>query len=148
MCWQVNISLHLAGMKMTKVVHVAVGVIKKENEFFLTKRLADAHQGGKWEFPGGKVEADETVHQALSRELKEEVAIDILTCTPLMQISHDYGDKKVLLDVFVVDNFTGNARALEGQQEGWFTLAEFSNLNFPAANQAIIDKLYQCYPYS
>jgi len=130
---------------MTKIVHVAVGVIKQENKFFLTKRLADVHQGGKWEFPGGKVEVDETVYQALYRELKEEVAIDTLTCTPLMQINHDYGDKKVLLDVFVVDNFTGQAKALEGQQEGWFTLVEFSTLNFPAANQAIIDKLQQLY---
>ena len=130
---------------MTEIVHVAVGVIKQENKFFLTKRLADVHQGGKWEFPGGKVEVDETVHQALYRELKEEVAIDILTCTPLMQINHDYGDKKVLLDVFVVDNFTGQAKALEGQQEGWFTLVEFSTLNFPAANQTIIDKLQQLY---
>jgi 8-oxo-dGTP diphosphatase len=130
---------------MTKTVHVAVGVIKRENEYFLTKRLDDAHQGGKWEFPGGKVEVDETVHQALFRELKEEVAIDVLTCIELMQISHDYGDKKVLLDVFVVDNFTGDAKAQEGQHEGWFTLAEFSTLNFPAANQAIIDKLQQHY---
>lgn len=130
---------------MTKIVHVAVGVIKQESKFFLTKRLADSHQGGKWEFPGGKVEENETVHQALYRELKEEVAIEALTCTPLMQISHDYGDKKVLLDVFVVDNFAGEAKALEGQQSGWFTLAEFAELNFPAANQAIIEKLQQVY---
>ena len=130
---------------MTKIVHVAVGVIKQQDKFFLTKRLADTHQGGKWEFPGGKVEDNETIHQALHRELKEEVAINALTCTPLMQISHDYGDKKVLLDVFIVDNFTGTAKALEGQQSGWFTLAEFSRLNFPAANQAIIEKLQKIY---
>jgi 8-oxo-dGTP diphosphatase len=130
---------------MKKIVHVAVGVIKKENKFFLTKRLADSHQGGKWEFPGGKVEENETVHQALHRELKEEVAIESLTCMPLMQISHDYGDKKILLDVFVVENFTGEAKALEGQQSGWFTLAEFEALNFPTANQAIIEKLQQNY---
>ena len=82
---------------MTKIVHVAVGVIKLENKFFLTKRLMDSHQGGLWEFPGGKVEKNETVHQALHRELKEEVSIDTLSCTSLMQISHDYGDKKVFL---------------------------------------------------
>ncbi len=128
-----------------KTVHVAVAVIKQGDEFFLTKRLADAHQGGKWEFPGGKVEDGETVHQALFRELKEEVAIEVLTCTPLIKISHDYGDKKVLLDVFIVDNFTGQAKALEGQQEGWFTLAAFEQLTFPAANQAIIEKLQQYY---
>lgn len=130
---------------MTKVVHVAVGVIKREDKIFLTKRLAASHQGGKWEFPGGKVEENETVHQALHRELKEEVAIDTLSCTPLMQISHDYGDKKVLLDVFVVENFTGEAKALEGQQSGWFALSEFEGLNFPAANQAIIEKLQKVY---
>jgi 8-oxo-dGTP diphosphatase len=62
-----------------------------------------------------------------------------------MQISHDYGDKKVLLEVFVVDNFTGQAKALEGQQSGWFSLAEFATLNFPAANQAIIEKLLKNY---
>jgi 8-oxo-dGTP diphosphatase len=130
---------------MTKIVHVAVGVIKQDDKFFLTKRLADSHQGGKWEFPGGKVEENETVHQALYRELKEEVAIETLTCTALMQISHDYGDKKVLLEVFVVDNFNGQAKALEGQQSGWFSLAEFATLNFPAANQAIIEKLLKNY---
>ena len=130
---------------MTKIVHVAVGVIKQDHKFFLTKRLADSHQGGKWEFPGGKVEENETVHQALHRELKEEVAIETLTCELLMQISHDYGDKKVLLDVFVVDNFNGQAKALEGQQSGWFTLVEFAALNFPAANQAIIEKLLKNY---
>ncbi|MFT5812315.1 MAG: 8-oxo-dGTP diphosphatase [Psychroserpens sp.] len=130
---------------MKKIVHVAVGVIKHKDKFFLTKRLADSHQGGKWEFPGGKVEKNETVYQALQRELKEEVAINTLTCTSLMQISHDYGDKKVLLDVFVVDNFTGEAKALEGQQSGWFTLTEFEVLNFPAANQAIIEKLHKNY---
>lgn len=126
-------------------MHVAVGVIKREDKIFLTKRLAASHQGGKWEFPGGKVEANETVHQALHRELKEEVAIDTLSCTPLMQINHDYGDKKVLLEVFVVDNFTGEAKALEGQQSGWFALSEFEGLNFPAANQSIIEKLNQVF---
>lgn len=126
-----------------KVVHVAVAVIKQSDEFFLTKRLNEAHQGGKWEFPGGKVEQGETVYEALYRELKEEVAIEILTCTPFMKIEHDYGDKKVLLEVFIVDNYLGQAKALEGQQEGWFSLAEFSKLDFPAANQAIIEKLQQ-----
>lgn len=130
---------------MSKVVHVAVGVIKKEDKFFLTKRLATVHQGDKWEFPGGKVEKGETVHQALHRELKEEVGIDVLACTPLLEITHDYGDKHVLLEVFVVDNFLGEARAQEGQQEGWFILAEFQKLDFPAANQIIIDKLNTLY---
>ncbi len=131
---------------MPKSIHVAVGVIVTTNEqqqtqYFLTKRLEHSHQGGKWEFPGGKVENGETVAQALARELKEEVAIEVLSCLPLIIISHDYGDKEVCLEVFLVDNFIGEASAQEGQQQGWFSLAELQKLDFPAANQAIIEKL-------
>jgi 8-oxo-dGTP diphosphatase len=131
----------IVGDKMQKIVHVAVGVIVREQEYFLTKRLDSAHQGGKWEFPGGKVEKDETVAQALHRELQEEIAIDILTCYPLIEIDHDYGDKKVRLDVYVVDNFQQEPVAQEGQQSGWFTLDELIKLDFPAANAAIVEAL-------
>ncbi len=130
---------------MAKIIHVAVGVIYDEQRFFITKRKLDSHQGGKWEFPGGKVEADETVAQALARELKEEVNIDVLACQPLMKIEHDYQDKKVLLDVFIVDNFLGEPQAMEGQQQQWCSLAALTHLSFPAANLAIIAKLQQCY---
>ena len=126
---------------MQKVVHVAVGVIVREQQYFLTKRLDSAHQGGKWEFPGGKVEENETVAQALHRELQEEIAIDTLSCYPLIEISHDYGDKKVLLDVYVVDNFQQEPIAQEGQESGWFSLDELVNLDFPKANAAIIETL-------
>ncbi|TYK65340.1 8-oxo-dGTP diphosphatase MutT [Colwellia echini] len=138
---------------MNKVVHVAVGVIKSENaegfpHYFLTKRLENAHQGGKWEFPGGKVEADETVAQALARELKEEVGIDILSCQALIKIEHTYlakdkskQDKHVCLDVYLVDNFLGEPSAQEGQGEGWFTLKQFDSLEFPEANKEIIAEL-------
>jgi 8-oxo-dGTP diphosphatase len=131
---------------MSNVVHVAVGVIvafdeQNNQEYFLTKRLAGSHQGGKWEFPGGKVEKDETVAQALFRELKEEVAIEVLTCQPLTTISHDYGDKKVCLEVFIIDNYLGEPSAQEGQQQGWFSLSSLQTLDFPAANQIIIEEL-------
>ncbi len=135
---------------INKPVHVAVGVITQRNEagetaYFLTKRLEKAHQGGKWEFPGGKVETGETVAQALARELKEEVAIDVLACQPLMVINHVYRDgeaeKSVCLEVFLVDNFTGVPSAQEGQGQGWFSLSELVLLDFPAANKQIIAKL-------
>ena len=130
---------------MKKEVHVAVGVIVREQQFFMTKRLDHVHQGGKWEFPGGKVEKDETVSSALHRELQEEIAIDVLACIPLIEISHDYGDKKVCLEVFVVDNFSGEPTAQEGQQQGWFSLAELHQLDLPDANKAILEKLNNLY---
>lgn len=128
-----------------KQVHVAVGVIVSNGEFFLTKRLEHVHQGGKWEFPGGKVEAEETVHQALHRELQEEIAIDVLSCMPLLVITHDYGDKEVKLEVFLVDNFQGEPTAQEGQQQNWFSLSELSSVDFPEANIAIVEKLKALY---
>jgi len=128
-----------------KQVHVAVGVIVVSGEVFLTKRHEHVHLGGKWEFPGGKVEKDETVAQALSRELNEEISIDVLSCTPLIEIAHDYGDKQVLLEVFLVDNFQGEPTAQEGQQQGWFSLSELSTIDFPEANIAIVDKLKSYY---
>ena len=136
---------------MSKSIHVAVGVIIATNEeqeiqYFLTKRLASAHQGGKWEFPGGKVESGESVAQALSRELKEEINIEILTCQALTTINHTYhekngDDKQVCLEVFIVDNYVGLPSAQEGQGQGWFSLDELQTLDFPAANQVIIEKL-------
>jgi len=131
---------------MNKIVHVAVGVIvqevsSSEYSYFLTKRLANVHQGNKWEFPGGKVELSESVAEALSRELKEEIAIDVLSCQPLIVIEHQYVDKKVCLDVFLVDQYLGEPSAQEGQGQGWFSLAELKKLDFPEANQMIIEKL-------
>ncbi len=126
---------------MAVIVQVAVGVIYRQQQFFVTKRSLSSHQGGKWEFPGGKVEAGETIAQALARELKEEVNIEILACQPLTTIEHDYGDKQVCLTVFLVDNFIGEPQAQEGQQQQWCSLEELSKLDFPKANQAIINIL-------
>lgn len=128
-----------------KVVHVAVGVIISDQHVFLTKRHEEAHQGGKWEFPGGKVENDESVYQALARELKEEVSIDILACQPFLLIEHDYGDKKVKLEIFLVDQFLGQPSALEGNEEQWCKLSDLGGLEFPDANTDIVEKLKSLY---
>lgn len=123
---------------MKKIINVAVGVIKRQNLYFMTKRLTHVHQGGKWEFPGGKVEANETVQQALYRELKEEVNIHVVESTHLINITHDYGDKVVSLHVCMVESFECEPKALEGQEEGWFTYNELLSLDLPAANKEIL----------
>ncbi len=120
-------------------VHVAVGVIKnKDGQYLIAKRREEAHQGGLWEFPGGKIEKNESVLNALKRELKEEVGISLLTAEPLIKIQHDYGDKSVLLDVFKVENFSGKAFGQEGQLVEWVYPSDFHSYLFPNANHAII----------
>ncbi len=126
-------------MSSINIVHVAVAVIKNQHEqFLIAKRSENTHQGGLWEFPGGKVEDDESVLEALKRELFEELGITLIQATPLIQIPHDYGDKSVLLDVWCVDKFTGSAFGKEGQETCWVNASDFSTYDFPAANVPII----------
>lgn len=122
-----------------RVVHVAVGVIVDESgNILIAKRPDKTHQGGLWEFPGGKVECDETLFDALKRELREELAIEITTTEPLIKIRHDYGDKIVLLDVHMVTHFTGVAQGNEGQPIAWVKRESLCDYEFPAANRPII----------
>lgn len=126
---------------MAKVVHVAVGAIVKDGCVLLAKRAAHQHQGGLWEFPGGKVEAHEDVLAALARELQEELAISPIQASPLIQISHQYADKAVLLDVWQVNAFDGEPRGVEGQPIQWVPIEQLHTFEFPAANKPIVSAL-------
>jgi 8-oxo-dGTP diphosphatase len=120
-------------------LHVAVGVILNDSgKILITKRAPGSHQGGLWEFPGGKVESGESLEQALSRELLEELGVVVGRTSPLLQVEHDYGDKAVLLDVCIVWNFSGRARGQEGQAMAWVVLADLASYEFPVANKPII----------
>ncbi|OCQ20204.1 7,8-dihydro-8-oxoguanine-triphosphatase [Pseudoalteromonas luteoviolacea] len=124
-----------------KVVNVAVGVIYEQGKYFVCKRSEEQHQGGLWEFPGGKVEPQESVELALQRELAEEIGIQVIGSQHLLTIEHDYGDKQVCLHVHVVDQFTGSPTGLEGQPSQWVDYSTLKELEFPKANIAIIDAL-------
>lgn len=121
------------------LVHVAVGVIlDADRNILITRRAPDAHQGDLWEFPGGKIEAGESLTEALARELREELGIVIGRTSALLEVRHDYGDKSVLLDVHVVWEFSGEARALEGQPMAWVAPAKLGGYAFPEANKPIV----------
>lgn len=123
----------------TKRVHVAVGVISDGGHRILVSRRPEhVHQGGLWEFPGGKVENGETVEQALHRELLEELAIDVRASHSLLTIQHDYTDKSVYLDVWWVSAFAGEPQGREGQPWRWIDAAQLHTLQFPEANRPIL----------
>lgn len=124
-----------------KRIDVAVAVIRRENQVFICKRADNLHQGGKWEFPGGKKEANESIEQALARELMEEVGIVVRQQQPFMLIEHDYVDKQVRLDVRMVAQFDGEPHGKEGQPSRWVAIEQLPQYTFPQANQAIINKL-------
>ena len=122
-----------------KRIHVAAAVIRGVDGKILIARRAQAqHQGGLWEFPGGKVEEGETVQVALRRELAEELGIQVTEARPLIKVSHDYVDKQVLLDVWEVSAFTGEPHGAEGQPLAWVTVRELAHYDFPEANRPIV----------
>jgi 8-oxo-dGTP diphosphatase len=124
---------------MTKIIHVAAGVIHNtKGQIFIAKRPDNAHQGGLWEFPGGKLEAGESVQTALIRELQEELGITATEFSPLIQIRHDYPDKSVLLDVWNITGFEGGAHGREGQPTLWVEPSRLDEFEFPAANGPIV----------
>lgn len=126
-------------MKAEKGLHVAVGVIKDINgNILISLRHDSAHQGGLWEFPGGKVEIGETVEQAVMRELKEELGISVQQLAPLIKIKHQYTDLNVFLDVWSVTLFSGNPVGCEGQKIKWVSPEELDFYSFPKANHPII----------
>lgn len=123
-------------------IDISIAVVKNpQNLFLICLRPDHVHQGGKWEFPGGKIQKNETAEQAMLRELKEEVGITALDYRLLETTFFDYGDKQLNLNFFLVSQFTGEARAQEGQSMQWVKKAELDNFSFPDANAAIIKKL-------
>ena len=130
-----------------KAIHVVVGVIiNDDNQVLIAKRASHQHQGNKWEFPGGKVDNAETAEEALSRELQEELNIEIQSAIHITDIIHTYtdedrGDKTVFLDVYEVREWLGEARGQEGQPIRWVEISELNKYEFPDANVKILSRI-------
>lgn len=124
------------------MLHVAVGVVRNAlNQILIARRAGHQHQGGCWEFPGGKVEKGEGVEAALTRELQEELGITPVHAKPLITIPHHYADRSVLLDVWEVTDFSGEPQGREGQPLKWAAVEDLGLYEFPAANKAIVDAI-------
>lgn len=125
-----------------KSILVVIGVIlNPQNQILIARRNFGVHLGGKWEFPGGKVEENESLTDALIREMREELDIEVLASQPLCTLEHDYGDRHVKLECFTVTRFSGEAHGKEGQPIRWVPLAELDHYEFPEANLPLIDAL-------
>ena len=116
-------------------------IINPRGEVLISRRSDHVHQGGLWEFPGGKVEAGETVIEALERELHEELGIRCTRSRPLIRLRHDYPERSVVLDVRRVEAFDGVPAGREGQPLRWVAVGDLQANEFPAANRAIVHAL-------
>ncbi|MGI9316745.1 MAG: 8-oxo-dGTP diphosphatase MutT [bacterium] len=101
-------------------LYVVVGILRDSvGRVLIQRRRPGTPKPGKWEFPGGKLENGEEPSQALSRELKEELGITVVTLKPLTAITHDYEHARVWLDTYLVTEFRGEPSGLEGQEIAW-----------------------------
>lgn len=115
------------------IIQVAVGVIiNTSQEVLMTQRALSLHQGGLWEFPGGKVEPNESIQEALIREFKEEINVNVQSMEPLIVIEHHYPEKSVQLNVYLITQYTGSPKICDGQLDlKWIPLHSWSNELFP-----------------
>ena len=118
-------------------VVVAAAVIEQDGRFLLTRRLEGTHLAGRWEFPGGKCEPGETHAEALARELEEELAVPVAVGQRILFTTHTYDERMVELH-FYETRLLGTPTPQLGQPMRWASREELGQLDFPAADAALI----------
>lgn len=129
------------GREARSIVHVVAGLLTQDGRLCITRRHRNSHQGGKWEFPGGKLESGEDRLTGLKRELHEELFIEVQAAEPFMQVRHAYPEFEVLLDVWRVTHYTGTPHGREGQDMRWAEIAQLNSSEFPEADRPILRRL-------
>lgn len=121
---------------------VVAAVIQDGDRFLVTRRLVGTHLAGLWEFPGGKIDPDETHANALRREIREELGSDAIVGELVLATTHAYPETTVRL-YFYRCTLAGAPRPLLGQEMRWVDREELPTLGFPAADAALIRILTQ-----
>ena len=122
-------------------IDIALAVPMRDGRFLVAQRAADAHLGGRWEFPGGKIEPDEPPVEAARRELLEETGLEVGELEPLVVVVHDYADRPLRFHVFLARAPRGEPRVDGDREWGWKTLDELRSLEMPEANRQMLRAL-------
>ena len=122
-------------------IEVAAGLVFKNGKVLITQRYPDAHQGGLWEFPGGKREPGETFAACLQRELHEELAIQVTVAEEVETIRHEYPDKTVILKFIRCAWKANDPQNLGCAAFRWITLDQLDRYHFPAADARLLNTL-------
>jgi len=124
-----------------RVIHAAVGIIYDQQKILMAERPPGKPYSGYWEFPGGKIEANESGQEALIRELYEELGIHVTDVRSCFEFTHAYPDKTVFLEVFLVLSYLGEPNGRENQILRWVNFDELTQLRILPGNLGILDRV-------
>lgn len=125
------------------MVEVVAALIWEGDKFMICQRPAHKARGLLWEFVGGKVEAGETKEEALMRECREELAVEVSVGDTFMEVVHEYSDLAVHLTVFDAVIAEGEPQKLEHNDIQWITPREISRYEFCKADEGILKKIIE-----
>jgi 8-oxo-dGTP diphosphatase len=123
------------------ILVVAAALYDRSGRVLIAQRPTGTHMAGRWEFPGGKVAVGESEREALGRELREELGVEVSAARRLMRLKHAYADREVELSLWIVERFSGAPRALDGQRLKWVTPAQLPAQNILEADRPFIEAL-------
>lgn len=137
-----NVTASLSSQPDIVQLHVAAGILRNAaGEVLIAERLCDGPFNGLWEFPGGKIAAGESARAALQRELQEELGIAATAVERFMSLSHRYPDRSVDLEFFLITNWQGKPRGLEGQGLRWVAIRDLNVDELLPADAPLVDAL-------
>ncbi len=128
-------------MPEKKALEVVAALIRREDRFLACQRPPDKANALLWEFPGGKIEKGESGAEALLRECREELGVQIRVIAPLMDVTHDYGERIVHLTLYESEIAAGEVQRLEHSDIRWITLEEIDQYDFCPADRAFCAEL-------
>ena len=126
---------------MGKMIFVACAIIIREGKILATQRGVKMSMPGKWEFPGGKIEANETPEECIVREISEELGIIIEPVARLNDVFYDYGHLQITLVPFISNLISGQIQLSEHQQFMWVGPNELHNLEWAEADLGVVNEL-------
>lgn len=125
-----------------KRLDVVAGILRDAaGNVLITERLEQGPFQGMWEFPGGKIGDGEPPEAALARELAEEIGIQAGSLTPFLRLRHEYPDRHVAIEFFLVDEWSNQPAGLEGQRIKWVAPDSLPDENLLPADEPVVDAL-------
>lgn len=125
----------------SKIIDVAAGLVFRQRRLLITQRHAQTHLGGLWEFPGGKREPEESFEQCLMRELREELAIEVVVGDLVESLVHAYPEKTVHLNFYRCQWSQGEPQLLGCAAFKWVAPQQLPHFPFPPADARLLGKL-------